>query len=48
MNMIIFVFVNDKKRNITEMENYISEVDTAGYIVCEADDAPNYDDTLCG
>lgn len=47
MNMFI-KYVDDKKRNITELENYMSEVDTVGYIVYAADNAPNYDDTLCG
>ena len=41
-------FVSESNRLLAELENYVSEVDPVGYLGCEAEDAPDYDDTLWG
>lgn len=41
-------FVSDSNRLLDELEKYVSKVDPVGYLGCEAEDDPDYDDTLWG
>lgn len=41
-------FVTNSNRLLSELENYVSAVDPVGYLGCEVDDVPDFDDTVWG